>query len=167
MWIKDLAAVPLCRDCRRAIGEMPKQPNLVCLHCHEQFWKPSSHRAQKFCSASCDLLFRGYTLNPTAEQTRARNLRKLATRRAKRRAAFVEVVDSRYVFERDDWRCHLCRRKCRRDVDGMHPQGATVDHIVPLSKGGDHSLANVATAHRSCNIRKGNRAGGEQLALLG
>lgn len=32
---------------------------------------------------------------------------------------------------------------------------ATMDHLVPLSKGGDHSWENVALAHRSCNSKRG------------
>jgi len=33
----------------------------------------------------------------------------------------------------------------------------TVDHIVGLMNGGDHSLANLQPAHRRCNSIKGNR----------
>lgn len=33
----------------------------------------------------------------------------------------------------------------------------TLDHLVPLSKGGTHSAANVVVCCRSCNSRKGNR----------
>jgi 5-methylcytosine-specific restriction endonuclease McrA len=33
----------------------------------------------------------------------------------------------------------------------------TVDHIIPLSKGGAHAVANLQLAHLACNIRKGNR----------
>jgi hypothetical protein len=33
----------------------------------------------------------------------------------------------------------------------------TVEHIVPVSRGGRHEWTNVVTACRSCNTRKGNR----------
>lgn len=33
----------------------------------------------------------------------------------------------------------------------------TMDHRVPLSKGGPHNVANVVAACRSCNSAKGNR----------
>jgi 5-methylcytosine-specific restriction endonuclease McrA len=33
-----------------------------------------------------------------------------------------------------------------------------MDHIVPISKGGTHTLDNVQMAHRFCNLSKGNRS---------
>jgi len=41
--------------------------------------------------------------------------------------------------------CHLCGR-----------DGATsADHLIPRSKGGDNSLANLRPAHLDCNRRRG------------
>ena len=42
-------------------------------------------------------------------------------------------------------RCVYCGRKMQR---------LTQDHIIPLSKGGSHTLQNVAPACKSCNSRK-------------
>ena len=33
----------------------------------------------------------------------------------------------------------------------------SVDHVVPLSRGGDDTLANVKLSHLTCNLSKGNR----------
>ena len=79
----------------------------------------------------------------------------------------IESVDPVYIYERDKWRCHLCGGQVDRLLSGNDRMGPTLDHVVPLSKGGEHSNANVALAHRICNIRKGNRAVGEQLAIVG
>jgi len=84
---------------------------------------------------------------------------KYALRRARRYGATVEVVIAAEVFKRDRWRCGLCgKRVARRD--------ATVDHIVPLARGGEHSYRNAQTAHFRCNAAKGARGGG-QLRLIG
>lgn len=60
----------------------------------------------------------------------------------------------------------LCRKraeKARYQKRNRSPRGqpkrAAVDHIVPLSLGGAHSLENVQLAHLFCNMRKGNRYG--------
>ena len=58
----------------------------------------------------------------------------------------------RYVETRAAGRCEYCR---------MHQslQGATfhVEHIVPLSRGGQPQLDNLAWAFPSCNLHKANR----------
>lgn len=38
-----------------------------------------------------------------------------------------------------------------------YPGADTADHVVPITRGGDHSLANLKPAHNRCNNRKGNR----------
>lgn len=61
------------------------------------------------------------------------------------------------VFERDGWVCGLCDEPVSRDAVYPDPLSASLDHVVPLSLGGAHSLENVQLAHLSCNVRKGAR----------
>lgn len=82
------------------------------------------------------------------EHARLLRLKEDAKRRAREREVFVEAVDHRVVFDRDKGICGICKL----DVDHASPW--EVDHIVPISKGGLHSYANVQLAHRSCNRRK-------------
>ncbi|HQR69331.1 MAG TPA: HNH endonuclease [Burkholderiaceae bacterium] len=54
------------------------------------------------------------------------------------------------LFARDRHVCAYC--------GGHFPElELTVEHILPVSRGGRHEWTNVVTACRSCNTRKGNR----------
>ncbi|MFE5332940.1 HNH endonuclease [Embleya sp. NPDC056575] len=75
-------------------------------------------------------------------------------RRARERAAFVEAVVPLVVFERDEWACHICGDPVDRLLSYPDPRCATVDHVIPLSKGGLHAYANCRTAHMLCNSIK-------------
>lgn len=88
-------------------------------------------------------------------------------RRARQRDAFVAPVNRRRIFERDKWRCGLCGKAVKRGAIAPHPLSPTIDHVIPLAKGGTHEPANVQTAHYICNSRKSDSGGGEQLALVG
>lgn len=67
------------------------------------------------------------------------------------------------LYDRDKGVCHLCGTRCDFDdkveIDGtiicgnMYP---SVDHVIPLAKGGLHSWSNVKLAHRICNSIKGD-----------
>jgi hypothetical protein len=54
------------------------------------------------------------------------------------------------LFVRDRHTCAYCGLT-------FHERELTIEHIVPLSRGGRHEWTNVATACRSCNTRKGGR----------
>lgn len=75
------------------------------------------------------------------------------------------VVKSEIAI-RDKNRCHLCGERVSRKPY-PHPMSASLDHVVPLSQGGDHVPENVRLAHLSCNVAKGNGGGNEQLLLIG
>lgn len=71
-------------------------------------------------------------------------------RRARLMGATVEPVSREAVWERDKGICHICHKMC--DPSQWH-----LDHIIPLSKGGEHSMANTAVSHAECNRKKGAR----------
>jgi hypothetical protein len=93
--------------------------------------------------------------------------------RLKHRLQMKEIESERYtpseIAERDGWRCQLCRKAVNSRKRWPDPLSASIDHIVPISKGGTDVRANVQLAHLRCNISKGNRLrpDGEQLRLLG
>jgi 5-methylcytosine-specific restriction endonuclease McrA len=53
--------------------------------------------------------------------------------------------------------CGICELPVGRDAKWPDPGAPTLDHVVPMSQGGGHTLANVQLAHFYCNTVKGNR----------
>ncbi len=54
--------------------------------------------------------------------------------------------------------CGICGKPVDKTLKSPHPLSPTVDHIIPLDKGGHPSdLSNLQLAHRCCNREKSNR----------
>ncbi|WP_432794434.1 HNH endonuclease [Rhodococcus ruber] len=162
VWIKDCAicettfvarsnASTKCRTCRTRSTEC-RVFITNCATCSKLF---ASRYTVSTCSAACARI-------KTRTDKRANKLR----RRAIKKAAFVDNVSPRQVYERDRWRCHLCGKAINRRATAPHPKAPTIDHIIPLAVGGTHEPANCRAAHFLCNAQKGHRGGGEQLLLI-
>lgn len=121
----------------------PKRPKFVpeqrtCNECGAEF---TSHRYdQRFCQTSCARKF-----HVRAHMNRSR----------------TEGVNPAYVdrdiFERDGWICWLCNEPVDPTLSRRDPLGATVDHVVPLSRGGADEPENLRLAHYACNNKKSTR----------
>jgi 5-methylcytosine-specific restriction endonuclease McrA len=75
---------------------------------------------------------RTYYTAPVRAQKRASD----AVRRSLRRTRLVELVSIDVLYARDQGLCSLCHQAVPREQ-------ATIDHILPLSKGGEHSYRNT------------------------
>ncbi len=49
-----------------------------------------------------------------------------------------------------------CGRRCVYCASPLAPDGATLDHVLPLARGGAHAPGNVVTACARCNRLKGD-----------
>lgn len=75
-------------------------------------------------------------------------------------------LDRKRILDRDDWVCQCC------GIDVHDKSGANwnthdkahIDHIIPISKGGDSKPYNLRTLCRTCNLTKSNKED-EQLEL--
>lgn len=142
-------ATVLCRACRPATAQRPIDMSWTCGSCGKACTrKPVRGQRPKYCSAQC--------------QERAAGHR----RRARLAGAFVEDVSRSDVFEADGYRCYLCGRMTDKTKSVPHPKAPTIDHVLPLNKGGTHERANCRTACFRCNVKKQDRGGGEQFALV-
>jgi 5-methylcytosine-specific restriction endonuclease McrA len=52
--------------------------------------------------------------------------------------------------------CHLCGAEINYQAHHLDPNSFTIDHIIPLSRGGKDTLENCAPCCRSCNRAKGD-----------
>jgi 5-methylcytosine-specific restriction endonuclease McrA len=147
-------ALPI-RLCRDGCGRQAERGSVSCLICPEErrhpigkchscgasYRRPGQGIRWRFCSVACQ--------------------RRVHRRNDKRRAMLViEKVHPVSVFQRDGWTCHLCGDRTERPTKGeaLRRYSPTLDHLVPVSHGGEHSYANVRTAHMVCNSKRGARA---------
>jgi 5-methylcytosine-specific restriction endonuclease McrA len=47
--------------------------------------------------------------------------------------------------------CAICKRPVDKSIKAPSPMSAEVDHIIPYSKGGSDSFANLRLTHKICN----------------
>lgn len=93
---------------------------------------------------------------------RAKNKMKDVARRIKIKTAMVDNdITLERLFDRDNGVCHICGMLC--NYDDIETAGETmiagdfypsIDHVIPLAKGGTHAWSNVRLAHRKCNYIK-------------
>jgi len=84
-------------------------------------------------------------------------VQKACRRRARERDVLVLPYSDQVICERDGWVCQLCRGPVDPRLPRTHRDGATIDHIVPISLGGADAPGNVQLAHMGCNASKGAR----------
>lgn len=102
----------------------------------------------------------------SAPRTAERYRSKARRRRALKRGLTAEKYTLAKIAGRDGYRCGLCGSSVDMTIKNPHPWAPTIDHIVPISLGGDDTRGNVWLAHRVCNLRKGNRVTSGDLATL-
>jgi len=135
-----------CKDRARCdaaiVAREQSKPERSCRHCGISMPK-SMRSGAVYCSAEC---------NSHAHQQTRKASSKIGARQKR--------IDRAYIIARDGGRCHLCGRK---------PRGAklTIDHVVPLARGGTHTSENLRVACLSCNCSKGDRAANDQLMMVG
>ena len=117
---------------------VPASHDLVCIECGNGF---TNSRRRQFCTESC----RG----------RFYSRRRRAMRRASQTTA--ALFSLRGIARRDAWSCHICRLPVPVILSFPHPKSWSLDHLIPLAKGGKHEESNVKIAHLICNQRKGDR----------
>lgn len=113
----------------------------------------SKHRLKCGDTKSCGCLQREmiivrntkHGLSKTREYMRAKDAKRRKWARESLKHFSAKDVQRVRALQKD--RCPICRKHLGRLID--------VDHIKPLSRGGDNGPDNIQILHRSCNRRKG------------
>ncbi len=78
-------------------------------------------------------------------------------RRATKKTTEIEHFHSQEIYERDKWVCGICGEVVDRELKYPDLLSPSLDHVLPLSKGGAHTRENCQLAHFICNSRKGDK----------
>lgn len=134
------------RERARWIKASCNQLSMSVCECCGSLFVPSGRI--KYCSTTCSKRIN----NAIKKDRRIRKIRHV-------------VVDKNItlerLYERDNGRCYICGNVCDWDdyaiehgVFIAYNNYPSIDHIVPISKGGKHEWNNVKLACRGCNSRK-------------
>jgi 5-methylcytosine-specific restriction endonuclease McrA len=88
-----------------------------------------------------------WTHNPTVE---AKHKNRLTRRAVKANASVIIPFSKDEIIARDGLSCSICGKL-------LSEQEATIDHIIPLARGGHHRAENAQIACVKCNREKGEK----------
>jgi len=109
-------------------------------------------RLEGFCSTEC--------LSDFKSMQNADNKYRYAMKRTagKFKVSYDDSITRREVFTRGGGVCYICGQLTHyENSDDYSALLATVDHLIPWTRGGEHSWENVRLCCLRCNIVKGNR----------
>lgn len=125
----------------------------ICKECGAEVITKCADTRKEFCCQTCMNKY-----NRRIEHQTDRHKKYLSNYKQRREkqihSAFVEHVSYHDLYKRDCGICQICGLPVLYDKQADDSWGATIDHIVPLSKGGAHSMNNCQITHRICNSLK-------------
>jgi len=102
-----------------------------------------------------------YTLTPEQHEFFKRlkfpngSARYAAMKALARGAMIVDIIDPRDIFIRDGWRCKRCGKPTPESLMGKEQRASpTLDHVVPIVRGGEHAAKNCRCLCQACNYLK-------------
>lgn len=68
-----------------------------------------------------------------------------------------ELVTIDALMARDNNTCNVCDEHIDPTLEYPNPMSKSIDHIIAVSRGGEHTMNNTAPSHLICNIRKNDK----------
>lgn len=113
------------------------------------------------CSEECRRIKKNQSVKASRKRRGVRDSHRHRAR--KYGVAFDPSITLKKLIARDGLRCAICGGMCdTNDHSWSKHSGAlypSIDHIIPMAKGGPHTWDNVQVAHMICNSEKGDKIG--------
>lgn len=141
--------ISICRHCNAEFGIETKLKNLG-----------NVHQLNNYCSIECNKQSKKITIK------RHQKINKHKYKRIRDDKQWARIYGNKYepisrtiVYRKHNYICTSCGVKCLHPNKDNYNQSnaATLDHIIPKSKGGSHTYDNVTLLCRSCNTIKSDK----------
>jgi 5-methylcytosine-specific restriction endonuclease McrA len=131
--MKEYNAKPEVKQCKKEYAAKPERKQYM----KEYAAKPEIKQYKK-----------GYAAKPEVKQ---RDSQRMLVRRSK--GGYVSNIERQLIYERDAYKCAYagCNKIVIVGAPNSNPLQATIDHIIPISKGGLSIYSNMITMCRGCN----------------
>lgn len=113
-------------------------------------------RVSGYCSAECKRLTKRQRERERRKNGKHEN-GKHYSRARKLGLPRERGITLKKLIDRDGLQCHICGLICVYDGDGKGDLYPSIDHLLPIARGGGHTWDNVRIAHRRCNSVKADR----------
>ena len=169
-----------CKKCGSIIERASaavRQKNIICEHCAEVeqqkidlqneriklmrfLYALEKAKTPQTCECCGKVFYSQYTKKYCSDKCKQKRKGNGSIRRRCRKynVYYDPSVTSVKIFARDQYRCKICGLMCNTEDNTWNgyfgPFSPTVDHIIPLVKGGTHTWDNVQCAHAICNSDK-------------
>jgi hypothetical protein len=142
----------------------------VCKHCNQEYGIDKKlnnlgvvHHINNYCSIECNEELKKITKKRNSLLKRKSRNKYNRIRDDKQWAKLYgnkyEPISRTIVYRKHKYICTSCGVKCIHPNKDNYNQSnaATLDHIIPKSKGGSHTYDNVTLLCRSCNTMKSDK----------
>ena len=160
----------VCETCGRLIVRGKKCPEcsehtytydhkaVECQRCHRTFEAKQMGRAPKFCPECAPLVAkqrnRANKKKHRYPSDIAGNFNERARKACRKYGGHYEPVNYKSIFERDGMVCYLCGIELKLGDFDSSPDSPTLDHVIPLARGGSHTPDNLRPCCFACNSKK-------------